>query len=526
MLRRRILLSGIAALAAPHVAAAPGDKVLRFVPRFGLTALDPVFTTDQVTRICGMAIFESLYSVDETMVARPQMAEGHTIDQDGKRWSIRLREGLLFHDGEKVLARDCVASMARWMKRDLLARGIAARLDAVEAPDDRTIVVRLKQPFPRLDWALGKPLPNILPIMPARLAATDPAQQVSEIIGSGPFRFLQAEFSAASFAALARFERYHPRSEAPSGTSGGRRALVERVELTTLPDPATAASALMAGEVDWIDTPLPDLLPRLAAHRDVVVGRFDPYGIYTMLRMNHLQGPTASRAIRQAIMAAIDPAEVMQAVVGNDPSLYTAPVGLFIPGSPAANEAGFERLGGNRSQADVKAMLAAAGYNGERLVSLHAIDNLFAHAVSQVVVARLRGVGMTIDDVALDQGTVVQRRNSKEPLDKGGWSFFPQNPSGADHLDPLVALGIRTGAAAWIGWPENRRVEELRSAWIDSDSNDEAGRRRLARELQAEALAEVVYAPLGRYFQPSAWRRGVSGILQAPLPIFWNVRKS
>lgn len=524
MVRRRLLMTGLAGLAAPRVAPAQGARVLRFVPRFGLTVLDPIITTDQVTRICGIAIFESLYSVDEAMIARPQMAEGHTIDQDGRRWSIRLREGLFFHDGEKVLARDCVASMNRWMKRDLLARGLSTRVDAIDAPDDRTIVVRLNRPFPRLDWALGKPLPNILPIMPARLAATDPAQPVPEIVGSGPFRFLKAEFSAGSFAALARFERYLPRGEAPSGTSGAQRALVDRVELKTLPDPATAVGALMRGEVDWIDTPLTDLLPLLAARRDVVVGQLDPYGTYAMLRLNHLQGPTAHRAIRQAIMAAIDPVEVMQAIVGNDPSLYTAPVGLFIPGSPSATEAGFERLGGRKSTADVKAMLRAAGYNGERLVGLHAMDNSFAHAVSQVVVARLRDVGMTIDDVPLDQGTVVQRRTSKEPLDKGGWSFFPQNPSGADHYDPLVALGIRTGAAAWVGWPENTRMEELRSAWIESDTDGE--RRLLAGELQAEALADVVYCPLGRYFQPSAWRRSVTGILKVPSPLFWNVQTS
>ena len=196
---------------------------------------------------------------------------------------------------------------------------------------------------------------------------------------------------------------------------------------------------------------------------------------------------------------------------------------MFIPESPAANDAGFDRIGGKKSATEVRAMLTASGYNGERLVALHATDNLFAHAVSQVVVARLRGVGMTIDDVTLDQGTVVQRRNSKEPLEKGGWSFFPQNPSGADHLDPLVALGIRTGNAAWIGWPKNDRIEALRSAWIDSTTAID--HQTLARDLQAEALQEVVYVPLGRYFQQSAWRRNVSGILRAPLPLFWNVQK-
>ena len=86
---------------------------------------------------------------------------------------------------------------------------------------------------------------NMLPIMPLRLASTDPSQQVSELIGSGPFRFVPGEFSAGSFAVMSRFEGYRPRDEAPNGTSGGRRALLDRVEWHVMPDPGTAASALV-----------------------------------------------------------------------------------------------------------------------------------------------------------------------------------------------------------------------------------------------------------------------------------------
>lgn len=524
MLKRRVVITGSSTLALPRIAMAQNKKVLRFVPRYGLTALDPVFSTDSVTRICGLAVFESLYSVDENLLPRPQMAEGHTIEQDGRRWTIRLREGLRFHDGEPVLARDCVASITRWMKRDLLSRSFAPRLDALEAPDDRTVVIRLRQPFSHLPFALGKPLPNILPVMPARLAAMDAAQPVPEIVGSGPFRFLPSDFTAGDSAAFARFERYQPRDEPANGTAGGRHALVDRLEWKAMPDPATAANALITGEVDWLEAPLPDLVPRLRASHDVTVGRLDPFGFYSMLRLNHLQGPTANRAVRQAIMAAIDPVEIMQAFVGDDPSQYTAPVGVFVPDVPSASGAGMERLGGKKSNAEVRALLRAADYGGERLVALHAMDNAFADAVMQVVVARLRAVGMNVDDVTIDQGTLAQRRNSKEPLDKGGWSIIPVNPAGADHLDPLVALGLRTGAAAWVGWPENKRMEELRTAWIDSD--DDGERRRLSMALQEEALAEVVYIPLGRYFQPSAWRQNVSGILKTTVPVFWNVRKT
>lgn len=519
--RRALFVSALAVpLATPSIATAQATRTLRFVPRFGLTALDPILTTDQVTRTMGLMVFESLYSTDESLAPRPQMAEGQLVEDGGRRWTIRLRDGLRFHDNTPVLARDCVASIRRWMARDLTARAMAPAVDAIEAPDDRTVMFRLRRPFPRLDFVLGKPLGNVLAIMPARLAETDPAKPVAELVGSGPFRFLPEAFQAGSRAAFARFDGYRPREDAPSGGAGGRVARVERVEWIAQPDPATAAAALRTGEVDWVDAPLPDLVPSLRT-RGVVVDHFDPFGVYAMLRLNHLQGPTANRAVRQAIMAAIDPTEVMQAVAG-DPAMFTAPVGVFTPNSPSDSRAGMELIG-PRSPDTVRALLREAGYGGERMVMLHATDNIFAHAACQVIAARLRAAGMAIDDAATDQGTVVQRRASKAPLDKGGWSMFPQNPNAADHLDPMVALGLRTGEAAWIGWPQNARMEELRTAWIDAA--DEDRRRSLAAEIQREALEDVAYAPLGRYLQPSAWRAGVTGILSSPLPLFWNIEK-
>ena len=227
MTRRQAVLASIVTLAAPAIARGQGARVLKFVPRTGLALLDPVWTTETATRAFALSVFELLYSVDEKLVAHPQMAEGHMVEDDGRRWVIRLRDGLRFHDGEPVLARDCVASISRWMKRDAVGRTLALRLDALEAPDDQTIVFRLNKPFPQLPFALGKAQPNMLPIMPVRLASTDPSQQVSELIGSGPFRFVPSEFSAGSVAVMARFEGYRPRDEVPNGTSGGRKALLE-----------------------------------------------------------------------------------------------------------------------------------------------------------------------------------------------------------------------------------------------------------------------------------------------------------
>src|SRR5581483_3075815 len=145
-MQRRTFLAGAAAalaspLARPAIGAAP--KTLTFVPQANLTSLDPVWTTATVTRNFSLMVYETLYGRDEQFNPQPLMVEGHVIDDDGKRWTMKLRQGLMFHDGTPVLARDCIASLQRWLKRDAVSETINARVDAIEAPDDKTLVWRL-----------------------------------------------------------------------------------------------------------------------------------------------------------------------------------------------------------------------------------------------------------------------------------------------------------------------------------------------------------------------------------------------
>ena len=167
MRRRQFMIGMGAAVAAPAIARAQNSRVLRYVTSGGVVQLDPLATTIYPTLVLALQVFESLYCVDENLAPRPQMAAGHVIEDDGKRWVITLRDGLRFHDGEPVLARDCMTSANRWMKRDSTGLTLAQRLDAIEAPDDRTVVFRLKQPFPQLSFVLGKASSNMMAVMPS-----------------------------------------------------------------------------------------------------------------------------------------------------------------------------------------------------------------------------------------------------------------------------------------------------------------------------------------------------------------------
>jgi peptide/nickel transport system substrate-binding protein len=529
MQRRHFVLGAGAALAAPAlampaIAQSAGARVLRFVPQANLTSLDPIWTTATVTRNYALMVFDTLYGLDANLRPMPQMVEGHVVEPDGMRWTMRLRDGLMFHDGAKVLAADCKASLLRWMKRDPVGQSLASRLDEIETPDDRTLVFRLRKPFPSLPFALAKTQPSPPVIMPERIARTDAFTQINEVVGSGPYRFVPKEYVSGNLSVFTRFEGYRPREEAPSFTAGARRALIERIEWKVIPEQATAANALISGEVDWLEIPLPDLMPMLKRDRNVVVDRLDPIGLYPVCRPNTLSGPTANIGVRRAILAAIDQREVMQAVMGEDASTYSVPTGCFLNGTDYASKAGMEMVG-PKSTAEVKAMLKEAGYDGSPVVLMHPTDQPFYDAMSQVIAATLKRVGIAVDDAAMDWGTVVQRRASKKAVGDGGWSLFCTSFPAADYIDPLSAPALRgNGGAAWYGWPADEKLEQLRESWMDSP--DEGERKRLAAAMQTEALSNAQLIPLGQYFQSAAWRTSLSGFLKGPAPVFWNVQKT
>ena len=292
-----------AGLGAPSVAQQA--RVLKFIPQSNLTVLDPIWTTANVTRHHGFMVFDTLFATDENFLLHPQMAEGYTLSDDRRTYTIKLREGLKFHDGEPVRAVDCIASLNRWSKRDSYGQTWAEQLDAMRAIDDRSFEVKLKEPFPLFIEAIGKSTGPAF-IMPERLARTDANTQVREVVGSGPYRFVREEFVAGSRAVYLRNEQYVPRSEPVSIFAGGKVVHFDRVEWLVLPDPATAAAALQAGEVDWWEQPVADLLPVLRRNRNLKVERLDPIGNFSILRFNHLHPPFNDVRLRRAVLLAVN----------------------------------------------------------------------------------------------------------------------------------------------------------------------------------------------------------------------------
>ena len=288
MRRRTFIAGGIAAsLASPAIVRAESATTLKVIPYADLALLDPAVSAF-ITRNHVLMVFDTLFAVDEQGVVQPQMLDGAATEPDGLTWTLTLRPGLLFHDGTPVLARDCVASIRRWWVADSFGQALAAATDEVSAPDDRTIRFRLKRPFHLLPDALAHPTNTMAAIMPERLANTPASARLTEMVGSGPFRYLAAERIPGARNHYARFDRYLPRQGTPSFTAGPRIAYFDRVEWITTPEPATQVAALRSGEVDYVEQPLMDLVPSLRADRAVRVAVVETKGLIGYLRFNFL----------------------------------------------------------------------------------------------------------------------------------------------------------------------------------------------------------------------------------------------
>src|SRR5258708_1192467 len=529
-MHRRAFLKTAAALAAsglaaPAISQRAAARTLRFVPQADLASFDPIWNTQYVVRNGAALIWDMLYGVDENLQSRRQMGEAEDATADGLTWTFRLRPALTFHDGEPVLARDVVASIARWEARDnmgLMLRGIENELVAV---DDRTFRWRLKKPFAKMLVALGKIGTPSCFIMPARIAATDPFKPINDYVGSGPMKLVRNEWVPGARAVFEKFSAYVPRQEPASWTAGGKEMLLERIEWITMPDPATAAAALQSGEVDWWETPLADLAPLLRKNRSVAVDIKDPLGNIGSFRMNHLYPPFNDVRARRAILMALSQEDYMRALVGDDPALWKPVPGFFTPGTALYTEEGGDILKGPRNLDAAKKLLAQSGYASEPVSCIVAQDQPITKTQGDVTADLLKRLGMNVDFVATDWGTVGARRAVKTPPGQGGWHVFHTWHSGADCVNPAVAIGVRaSGDKAWFGWPDAPEVEAQVAAWYEATTLEEE--KSAIRRLNKAALEAVVYAPTGFFLEYQAWRRNVSGIVKGPLPFFWGVGKA
>jgi peptide/nickel transport system substrate-binding protein len=523
---RRLLYLAAGALAAGLAVSAPADaKTITAVMHSDLRVIDPEFTTAYITRDHGYMVYDTLLAMDANFKIQPQMANWKVSD-DKLIYTFTLRDGLKWHDGTPVTAEDCVASLKRWARNDGMGQKLMDFTASLEATDARTITLKLKEPYGLVLESIGKPSSYAPFMMPRRLAETPPGQQIKQQIGSGPFKFVQAEFQPGVKAVYEKNKDYVPRTEPPSWTAGGKVVKVDRVEWITMADAQTAANALQSGDIDFMEAPAFDILPMLEADKDIKVDTLSKLGFQTGGRMNFLYPPFDNVKIRRAAFMALNQKDVLDALVGN-PEYYRICGAVFICDTPFATDVGSQTLVKGDGMAEARKLLAASGYDGTPVVILAPGDAVPLKAQPVVAAQLLRQAGFKVDLQATDWQTVVSRRASQKPPKDGGWNMFFTNFTGADAANPIasVYVGGRGRSGGWFGWPEDARIEQLKDAFARSLSPEE--QKKIAADIQKEVYDQVLVIPLGQFLQPSAWRKSLTGLLGGPAtPIFWNVDKA
>lgn len=341
------------------------------------------------------------------------------------------------------------------------------------------------------------------------------------MVGSGPFRFKADERIVGARIVYERFDGYKPRETGVSEwTAGPKIVHFDRIEWQVVPDAATAANALQAGEVDWWELPLPDLLPKLRSVKGITVEIPNPTGQIPVLRMNQLHPPFDNPAIRRALLSAVSQSDYLTAVVGDDPALQHTPAGFFCPGTPMASDAGMSALKGD--VAGARQAIIDAGYKGEPVVLLAPTDFQTLKALADVGADLMQRIGLKVDYQATDWGSVVTRRAKREPPSQGGWNVFHTFWDGLDHLNPATNVMLRgNGQDGAPGWPTAPKIEALRDEWLQA--TDETQQKSLAVQIQQQAFDTVPYVPLGQNFITTAYR-GLRGVKKG-FVMFWGVER-
>ena len=249
----------------------------------------------------------------------------------------------------------------------------------------------------------------------------------------------------------------------------------------------------------------------------------DPLGNIGSFRMNHLHPPFNDVRARRAVLMAMSQEDYMRAVVGDDAKLWKPLPGFFTPGTPLYNEEGGEILKGPRNLDAAKKLLAESGYAGQPVTCLVAQDQPITKAQGDVTADLLKRLGMNVDFVATDWGTVGSAPRAEVAARPGRLADVPHLACRRG-LHQSGGLYTRSAPMATRRGSAGRRARGRRRrsmAWFDAKNLDEE--KAAISRLNKAALDNVVYAPTGFFLGYQAWRKNVTGVVKGPLPFFWGV---
>jgi peptide/nickel transport system substrate-binding protein len=475
-------------------------------------ALDIHSTTAYLTEIVSWHVFEPLFTYDRNFRIIPMLAEGYTVSRGGREYTITLRPGVRFHNGKEMTAQDVVASLQRWMKLAVVAVPFFRDdVEAIEARGPRTVVVRLRQPSGILIAALAQPiqLAGIYPEAVATAAGTNRITQLSELIGTGPFRF--ARWQPGQFIELERFEGYAARSGGPDGYGGQKVAYVDRLRFVIVPDVQTRINGVLTGQYDYAESITADAYADLRNNPRVKTLILKPYG-QPMAVFNKRKGLFTDRRMRQAFLAALDMGKIMAGTFGN-PLMFRVDGSLMFRESPWYSREGLGPYNA-RNVAEARRLLAEAGYRGQpvRWITSAAFD--WAYKPALIASQQLTEAGFAIDLQVLDWATVLSRRANPDLYEVFSTSFI-FSPGIDPPIQPVII------SPTWPGWWTTEEKDRLIGRLIREP--DFQARKQIWEQVQRLYWEDVPGIKFGDFFNLAIARPAVQGLSTRPDLFFWNV---
>jgi len=467
-------------------------------------SLDPMLSTQDVVSIVTQHFVETLYTFDGNWSVAPLLAADlPEISDDGLTYRIALRSGVTFHDGSDMDSGDVVASLKRWTERATRGRGVAARIDAIEAVDDLTVEIRLNEGYSPLLSLLAFSN-SAAAIYPEELLVSE---DLPELIGTGPYRIVQ--HVPDQYLQLARFDGYTPRDEDPNGHAGARLALVDELRFVPVPDANTRLEGLLSGQFDYADGLAAESYARIAASATAEPVLLRPFG-WPVFAINHKAGLMTDLNMRRAVQAGLPHDDMLFAAFGDD-NFFVVDAPMYPEGWAWRNDAGTELYNQN-DPAKVAEYLAAANHDGTPLRILTSRQYEFHFKMAEVTKVMLEAAGLPVELNVVDWATLGQQRD-----DPSAWDIYITHSP----FLPEPALTDMYAPTSRIGWSEPEK-DAIHAAF--TIETDQAKRQELFAQLQQKLFEDVGFIKIGGFNALQGQRQGLEGVVPSPWPFFWNAQ--
>ncbi len=466
-------------------------------------SLDPMASTADLVSTIMMHVYESLYTFDADLNARPMIAaDMPKVSADGLTYDIEIRKGVKLHSGRDLDVEDVIASLRRWFEMTPRGKSVATSLGKMEASGAHGLKIVLTAPVPALLTHMA------LPSGYAAIMAKDSiANPLTQFVGTGPYKFTDRK--PDQYVILSKFDGYSARSEAPSGYAGKRDAKIAELRFIPAPNANTRVEGVVAGQYHYADQLPVESYKRLSSTPSVKPVLVQPYG-FPYLVLNTKQGPFADKKVRQAFQLALNDTEMLMAAFGDD-KFFRATAAHFPKSSPFHSMAG-EAAYDKGDAAGAKKLLAEAKYDGSPIRILNSKQYEFHNRIAQVMAENLKAAGFKTQLDVVDWATLVQRR--ADP------ALYDVYVTHSTYLpEPMLSPPqLGSGAPGW--WDTPAKAEALKAFNAESDP---ARRGKLWAKVQEVVYDEVPYIRVGDFAALSGASAKMQGLTPMPSPAFWNV---